>query len=113
MKKLFTVIILLALATSGFAQEIHYNFSIINSTGYEFYYRIIDAQNHWVEVTYPCQNGDNYWWGYDKPEGKLILADTVTYNGTNFTLVAIGDHALQQAVTIDVIAVSWLRDTRP
>lgn len=71
----------------------NFDFSIINPTGYELYYRIIDAQNQWVEITYPCQHDDNYWWGYDKPEGKLILADTITYNGTDYTLVAIGDHA--------------------
>ena len=93
MKKLFAFLLLVTFAIGGFAQETHFDFSITNSTGYEFYYRIIDAQNHWVEVTYPCQNGDNYWWGYDKPEGKLILADTITYNGIDYTLVAISDHA--------------------
>ena len=93
MKKTLAISVLMALAIGGFAQETHFDFSITNSTGYEFYYRIIDAQNHWVEVTYPCQNGDNYWWGYDKPEGKLILADTITYEGIDYALVAIGDHA--------------------
>ena len=93
MKKILAITLLMAMALCGMGQAIHFDFSITNSTGYEFYYRIIDAQNHWVEVTYPCQNGDNYWWGYDKPEGKLILADTVTYQGTDYTLVAIGDHA--------------------
>ena len=78
---------------NGFAQEIHYDFSVINSTGYELFYRIMDEQNHWVEITYPCQNSDNYYWGYDKPEGKLILSDTIVYQGTDYYLVAIGDHA--------------------
>ena len=93
MKKLFIITVLMAWAMGSFAQEVHFDFSVINSTGYEIFYRIIDAQNHWVEVTYPCQNGDNYWWGYDKPEGKLILPDTITYQGTDYVLVAIGDHA--------------------
>ncbi|MBO6024991.1 MAG: leucine-rich repeat domain-containing protein [Bacteroidales bacterium] len=93
MKKLFTIAVLMALAMSGFAQEVHFDFSVINSTGYAIYYRIVDEENHQVEATYPCQNGDNFWWGYDKPEGKLILADTITYQGTDYTLVAIGDHA--------------------
>ena len=93
MKKLFTFIALMTLTVGGFAQEVHFDFSVINSTGYEIFYRIIDEENHWVEATYPCQNGDNYWWGYDKPEGKLILAETITYQGTDYTLVAIGDHA--------------------
>jgi len=93
MKKLFAITLMMVLAVNGFAQEIHYDFSVINSTGYELFYRIVDEQNHWVEITYPCQNGDNYWWGYDKPEGKLILSDTIAYQGTDYYLVAIGDHA--------------------
>ena len=93
MKKLTIINILFFFAINGFAQENHFDFSVINSTGYEIFYRIVDPVNHWVEATYPCQNGDNYWWGYDKPEGKLILADSVTYEGTAYTLVAIGDHA--------------------
>ena len=93
MKKLSIITILLFFATAGFTQEVHFDFSVINSTGYEIFYRIVDPVNHWVEATYPCQNGDNYWWGYDKPEGKLILADTITHEGTSYALVAIGDHA--------------------
>ena len=93
MKKLFAITILMALALSGMAQAVHFDFSAPNSTGYEIYYRIINVENHWIEATYPCQNGDNYWWGYDKPEGKLILSETVNHNGTNYTLVAIGDYA--------------------
>ena len=93
MRKLFALLVLILLSMSGIAQEPHFDFSIINSTGYEIFYRIINAENHWVEVTYPCQNGDNYWWGYDKPEGKLIFDDTISYQGTDYILVAIGDHA--------------------
>ena len=93
MKKISIITTFLFLSMSGFAQEVHFDFSVINSTGYEIFYHIIDQENHRVEATYPCQNGDNYWWGYDRPEGKLILADTITYQGTAYVLYAIGDHA--------------------
>lgn len=93
MKKLFAILILLAFALNGVAQETHFDFSITNSTGYDMYFRIVDADNNQVEYAYPCQHNDNYWWGYIKPEGKLMLLDTVTYNGTDYTVVAIGDHA--------------------
>ena len=93
MKKLFAIVLLMALATSGMTQEVHFDFSVTNSTGYEIYYRITNADLHQVVVTYPCQNNDNYWWGYDKPEGKLILMDTISYNGADYTLVGIDDHA--------------------
>ena len=93
MKKLSIITAFLFLSMSGIAQETHFDFSVTNSTGYEIYYRVVDEENHWVEATYPCQNNDNYWWGYDKPEGKLILADTIHHEGTDYILVAIGDHA--------------------
>ena len=93
MKKILAITLLMAMALCGMGQAIHFDFSITNSTGYEIYYRITDTDLHQVVVTYPCQNGDNYWWGYDKPEGKLILMDTVTYNGTDYTLVGIDDYA--------------------
>jgi hypothetical protein len=93
MRKLFSIFFLMVIAASGVAQETHFDFSFTNSTGYDIYYRIVDGDRHLVEVTYPCQHGDSYWWGYIKPEGKLILADTVSYNGLDYTVVAIGDHA--------------------
>ena len=93
MKKSIIIAVLMALALSGMAQEVHFDFSVTNSTGYEIYYRIIDVENHWVETTYPCQNGDNYWWGYDQPEGRLILSDSVNYQGVVYTVVGIGNHA--------------------
>ncbi len=93
MKKLFLFIVLTAIVSSGIAQETHFDFAVTNSSGYEIYYRIVDVENHWVEATYPCQHDENYWWGYDKPEGKLILTENVIYDGIDYTLVGIGDHA--------------------
>ena len=93
MKKMINVLALLALVIGASAQETHFDFAVTSMTGYEYYFRIIDAEQHWVEATYPCQHGDYYWWGYDKPEGKLVLTETVTHAGVDYTLVAIGDHA--------------------
>ena len=93
MKKILAITLLMAMALCGMGQAIHFDFSVTNSTGYEIYYRITNADLHQVVVTYPCQNDDNYWWGYDKPEGKLILMDTISYNGADYTLVGIDDHA--------------------
>lgn len=38
MKKLFAIIVLVTLVLSGFAREVHFDFSITNSTGYEIYF---------------------------------------------------------------------------
>ena len=93
MKKLFLIIALLTMVGSSFAQETHFDFAVTNSSGYDIYYRILDSENAWVEATYPCQHDDNYWWGYDKPEGKLILAENVSHNGIDYTVVGVGAHA--------------------
>lgn len=93
MKKIHALLVFAMLALNANAQETHFDFSMTNSTGYDIYYRIVDTENHQIEVTYPCQYNDNYWWGYIKPEGKLILSDTVTYNGIPYTVIGIGDHA--------------------
>ena len=82
---------LLSLGT--LAQEIHFDFSVTTSTGYQIYYRILDADARQVELTYPCRNNDNYWYGYEQPEGKLMLTETVSHNGVDYTVVGIGDHA--------------------
>ena len=93
MKKLFLILALFAAIATVVAQENHYDFCVINQTGYYTYYRIIDADNQLVEVTYPCQNGGNYWYGYEKPAGKLIINNEVTYNNIEYHIVAIGDNA--------------------
>ena len=93
MKKIFALLSFAVVALNANAQEQHFDFSVTNSTGYDIYYRIVDTENHQIVVTYPCQHNDNYWWCYDKPEGKLVLMDTITYNGTDYTLVGIDDHA--------------------
>ena len=51
MKKLFAITVLVAMTLSGMSQEIHYDFFVINPTGYAIYYHIIDEENHWVEAT--------------------------------------------------------------
>ena len=78
MKKIFALLSFAVVALNANAQEQHFDFSVTNSTGYDIYYRIVDTENHQIVVTYPCQHNDNYWWCYDKPEGKLVLMDTIT-----------------------------------
>ena len=101
MKKVLSILIIcLSLIGTLTAQSNHYDFCVINPTGYYTYYRIIDIENQLVEVTYPCQNGDNYWYGYERPVGKLIINEEVTYNGTVYHIVAIGDHAYHNCIEL-------------
>lgn len=92
MKKLFLLAVTL-LSLGALGQETHFDFSATTSTGYLIYYRILDADARQVELTYPCCNNDNYWYGYEQPEGKLTLTESVSHNGLDYTVVGIGDHA--------------------
>ncbi|MBR3730839.1 MAG: leucine-rich repeat domain-containing protein [Bacteroidales bacterium] len=93
MKKLITITVLLALAMSGMAQQ--FSFSAVCESGQTLYYRITDAEAHTVILTHPYpQEGNpsfqgNYYEGYVKPAGEIIIPTVVTYNGTDYTVTAI------------------------
>ena len=69
-----------------------YDFSATCITGQTLYYRIIDAEKHWVSIVAP---NDETWWdlcwdGFTKPEGNITLPETVTHNDISYTVKAIG-----------------------
>ena len=94
------LVLLLSVAgmTKGFAQN--YDFSAVCETGQTLYYNIIDATNHYVELTFP---GDDdlpysYWHGeeihdYPRPTGNITLPSSVTYNGVTYTVTSIHPRA--------------------
>jgi hypothetical protein len=73
------------------------SFSAVNNATQNvmFYYNIIDATNHYVEIT--NANGGNYVstgsYTYDGTTTPLEIPSSVTYNGTNYTVTRIGNHA--------------------
>ena len=71
-----------------------YDFSAICETGQTLYYRIIDAEQHWVSIVAP--NSDNYlecYEDYTRPTGNISLPATVSHNEISYTVKAIGDCA--------------------
>ena len=97
MKKLFVIIVLTALAMSGFAQQLHYHFSEVVESGQTLYFLKRDYAPQEVWVTYPCSrdyyaNGNHiitYYYGFDKPVGDLVIPSTVTHNDTIYTVTRI------------------------
>ena len=81
MKKLFVILVLLALATSASAQV--YNFSAVCETGQTLYYLIIDNTNFEVALTKP-----GFQWN---PSGNLIIPEAVEYQGELYTVVSISE----------------------
>ena len=78
----------LGMGTANAAQ-----FSAVCSTGQTLYYNITDATNHYVEITCPGNPYNGQWDGFTKPTGAITLPSSVTYNGVNYTVKAIGEFA--------------------
>ena len=84
-------ILFLIIAISCAMQSFAYDFPIIAPSGQVIYLNIVDSENHTACVTYPClMSGDNYYYGYDKPTGDLIIPETfTTSSNVTWTIVSI------------------------
>ena len=82
---------MIVLATS--AKAYPYHFSAVCETGQTLYYYILPNDNQEVKVTYPYNNTTNPYYGYTKPEGDLIIPETIEYEGITYTVVFIGFNA--------------------
>lgn len=71
--------------TASHAQENNYDFSAV-SGGKTLYYKIIDDA---VCVTYPRNSGTNYYQGYAKPNGSVIIPDSVLHDGVWYNVTAV------------------------
>ena len=54
-----------------------------------FLKRSYSPQEVWV--TYPCYSGssDNFYYGYDKPTGDLVIPPTITHNDTVYSITRV------------------------
>ena len=75
----------------GMGTAYAFDFSEVYS-GNTFYFQITDATNHYVKLTYPGTLNEP-WGGYVQPTGNIILPSTISHDGTNYTVTAIGDYA--------------------
>ena len=96
MKKLFAITVLMAWAMSAIAQQ--FDFSAVCESGQTLYYRITDEEEHTVTLTHPVTEDSpgftgNYYEGFIKPQGEIILSSVVVYNNTYYSVTAIDDKA--------------------
>lgn len=103
MKKVLLIMALFAISFAGKAQQ-HYDFSAVNETGLSLYYKITSDANRTVEVVYPHVEG-NYWGGYTKPTGSLIIPSSVTHDGVDYTVVSIGEFAFYECTGLTAVTV--------
>ena len=85
-----------------------YSFSSICSSGQTLYYNI--TQNGYngvfrVEVTYYNTTSNPWPVGSPAPTGALIIPDSVTYNGVNYTVVSIGNSAFKNCDELTSVTI--------
>ena len=91
------------LATFVFPQSVMaYDFSAASPSGHTLYYNIL---NGYAEVTFEHFNS-----GYPSPtyasvSGRIVIPDTVSYNGTTFTVVSIGSNAFWGSSSITSVVI--------
>ena len=97
MAKAMMIALLLGVAGKMYA----YDFSAVCETGQTLYYNIIDAENHYVELTCPgMANYSSCWLGFTRPTGAIILPETIQNDGPTYTLTAIGDYAFSGCIDL-------------
>ena len=100
--RIYALLALLLMASRLFA----YDFDAICSTGQTLYY-IINDDGISVTVTYPCYGGqNNYYSGYEMPQGDLTIPDSVEYQGITYAVTKIGPHAFYGCYSLGAATLS-------
>ena len=92
MKKLFTLLLALVATTTLWAEDF-----IING----IYYNFLDDKTNEVEVTYRGSYGNSY----NEYSGSVTIPETVTYNGTTYSVTSIGDSAFEWCSSLTSITI--------
>ena len=92
MKKL---LLSLALTVSTMLSTVWaYDFSVVVPSGQTLYFEIISSSSNNVCVISPGEPGTHSCYdGYTKPAGNLVIPSSVSYNGTTYSVTAIGSTA--------------------
>ena len=101
MKNKLFITMLLAVFAIG---NVHaYDLMGLSPSHHILYLNILDAENHTVGVTYPYHGGDDYYYNHDKPQGDLIIPETLTLGSNTWTVVEIMDHAFVECPITSVV----------
>ena len=108
MKKSLIIAVLMALAMSGMAQQIHYDFAETIESGQTLYFLKGYYGPQDVMVTYPCYrdyyaNGNHittYYYEHEKPVGDMVIPETITHDDTVYTITRIDFSAFYECSDI-------------
>lgn len=82
-----------------------YDFSAVAPSGQTLYYSVTNNATKEVALTCPAGSSYNYWGGYNKPTGNLIIPFRVEYNGEFYTVSEIGAHAFHSCSGLTTISI--------
>lgn len=112
MKKLRTLAIIIAGLWGGCFETIaayeytqNYDFTVNG-----VYYKIKTTST--VEVTYNFYNDNydsDYYDTYYSSSGDIVIPSTVTYNGNTYTVIAVGNHAFEDASLTSIVLPSTIK----
>jgi hypothetical protein len=80
-----------------------YDFSASASSGQVLYYNILSDST--VAVTYPNHVLSSYYSGFQKPTGSLAIPASVSYGGTTYQVVSVGDNAFNSCAGLTVVTI--------
>ena len=98
-KVLMVLVAILAIGQNAFA----YDFSAVAPSGQTLYYNISGST---VTVTKPSSGCYSYpYAGYTAPTGSLTIPNSVTHNGTTYTVTMIGDCAFRNCSGLTAVII--------
>ena len=99
------VLVLLLGAVGTTKMYAAYDFSAVCETGQTLYYNIIDANNHYVELTCPGTIGTESWSGFSKPSGGVVFPVNVQHNGALYSVTSIGSYAFYDCTGLTSVVI--------
>lgn len=106
MKRIITLFFATILAGQVLATD-NYDFSAKCSSGQILYYKITsDNEPYTIRVAYPnYKSSSDYYYGYTKPSGELIIPSKVLYLGNEYSVTSIGVHAFHDCSGLTSITI--------
>ena len=79
-----------------------YDFSTVVSSGQTLYFNI---NSNTVSITYPGSSTYNPYNGYTQPTGNLVIPETISYNGTTYSVTSIGNYAFSNCSSLTSVTI--------
>ena len=108
MKQKVLFLIALSLGLMGLQVQAQTIFSAVSPSYHTLYYKVVDQENHWVELINPNNTdgiGGEAWENYSAPWGNVVVPQTVTNGGITWTVKRIGQSAFASCSTVHRITL--------